>query len=166
MGKLNSSRSLNRYSGVSLLEMLVVLVLVSILLGAVSLNFFTSSSEQVKSAALHLRDQLMVLRDQAILRGKLYSMVFSSAEYEFMTLDADYKLVELENDDFLKPEKLPEGMHFSNLDAYKNKVGDKHALFADSSGILPTFQLGITNKNETWWIIHDTEQGIRVVQQP
>ena len=165
MGKLIPSRSQNRCSGISLLEMLVVLVLVSILLGAVSLNFFTSPSEQVKSAATHLRDQLVVLRDQAILQGKLYSIVFSSSEYEFMTLSADNKLVELENDDFLKSEKLPDGMHFSNLDVYRNKIGDKHALFADSSGILPTFQLGITNESETWWIVHDTEQGFRVVQQ-
>lgn len=165
MGTIKLHDSPKNARGVSLLEMLVVLVLVSILLGAVSLNFFTSSSGTVKTAAEHLKDQITVLREQSILQGTLYSVSFTQRDYEFRVLGKENRLIKVVGDDILQSGTLPEGMHFTHLEFGNNKDSDTPGFFADASGLLPPFELAITNDSDTWWITNTHGAGLRVIQK-
>jgi len=165
MGKLNRIALSPKQAGISLMEILVVMILISILIGTVSLNVLNRSTDQMQTAIETLRDRLLALRDQAILQGRLYSVVFSQNGYTILELDSDNHLVELKDDPILHSDNLPKGVDFSEFDFGSNTKSDKPRLMVDGSGVLPAFRLAITDHKQIWLLSYQSDEGMRIVEQ-
>ena len=79
--------SRHRHKGFTLLELLVVLVIVSILLGAVSLNAFQSTRQRLQTDAQRISLLLQVAREEAIVRNRQTAFEANETGYQFLILN-------------------------------------------------------------------------------
>lgn len=148
--------------GVSLLEMLVVLILVSVLLATVSLNFIGKNANDAETAATRLLERLVALNDEAILQGQLYAVLFNKDGYQFMALNRNNELVPMNDDPLFRKETLPDGVVLSDFRINGAVVDDKAQILFDSTGLLPEFRLTVGNKDHQWNVSHTPSEGIRI----
>lgn len=160
MGKLKKKQS-----GISLLEILVVLILVSVLIGTVRLSINAGSGNRLSKSVDDLKNEIQATRENAILQGRLYAVVFSRNNYTIYVLNNDNKLVEAEKDSGLHSGHLPDGSTFGELSFGDTIETGKTRLIIDPSNPLPTFRLAITNHKQTWWLSNRPEEGLRVTEQ-
>lgn len=160
MGKLNS-----RQTGISLLEILVVLILVSVLVGTVSLSVINRSTNRIQTSIESLRRQIQAIKEDAILQGRLYAIVFADNQYTIYALDNDNHLVRLKNDNTLHSGQLPEGVDFGEFRLGNEVVPGKARLIIQPSSPLPSFRLAITDHKHTWWLSNRPQDGLRINEQ-
>jgi len=160
VGKLKSFQA-----GISLLEILVVLILVSVLVGTVGLSVMSHSANQVRTSIESLRKTVQALKENAILLGRLYTVTFSNDRYTIYVLNKDNQLVKLEGDDTLRSARLPDGAEFSEFWLGNEPVPDKPRLIIEPSSPLPSFRIGITDHKQTWWLSNQPQEGLRIVEQ-
>ena len=160
MGKLRSPQA-----GISLLEILVVLVLVSVLVGTVGLSVMNYSTNQVRTSIESLRKKVQALKEDAILLGRLYTITFSNDRYTIYVLNNDNQLVKLQGEDALQSARLPEGAEFSGFWLGNEPVLNKPRLIIEPSTPLPSFRIAITDQKQTWWLSNRPQEGLHIVEQ-
>lgn len=79
-----SLRFIKRCSGFTLLELLIVLVISGILLGAVTLNSTIGEREWLRQEAKRIALLLQMARDEAIVRDRPISFVLDEYRYRFL----------------------------------------------------------------------------------
>ena len=160
MGKLRFSQA-----GISLLEILVVLIVVSVLVGTVGLSVMNRSANQVRTSIESLRKKVQALKEDAILLGRLYAITFSNNQYTIYVLNKDNQLVTLQGDDALQSARLPEGAEFSEFWLGNEPVLNKPRLIIEPSTPLPSFRIAITDHKHTWWLSNQPQEGLRIDEQ-
>jgi len=160
MGKLKTTQS-----GISLLEILVVLILVSVLVGTVSLSMNLGSTNRMRTSIDLLKKRIQALKEDATLQGRLYTIVFSRNEYTIYVLNNDNQLVKLNDDNGLRSDHLPEGAGFGELRLGDKLITGQTRLIIEPSSPLPSFRLAITDHKQTWWLSNHPQEGLRVIEK-
>ncbi len=78
---------LKRSRGFTLLELLVVLVIMGIMLGAVSLNAMQSTRQRLQTDAQRISLLLQLAREEAIVRNRPTAFEATSAGYRFLVFN-------------------------------------------------------------------------------
>ena len=73
------------YQGFTLIEIMVVIVIVSILVGAVSLTFPRSTDDLLKADAEHFSELLYLAQDEAILQSRDLAVAIDDSGYSFLS---------------------------------------------------------------------------------
>ncbi|MGW8247831.1 MAG: pilus assembly FimT family protein [Acidiferrobacterales bacterium] len=154
-----------KQAGISILEILVVLIMVSVLVGTVGLSLNLGSDHQVRTSIDSLKQRIEALRENAILQNRLYTIVFSKDRYTIYVLDPDNQLVRLKEDGGLRSDRLPRGADFGEFRLDDKVINGEARLIIEPSTPLPAFRLAITNHKQTWWISNRPQEGLRVVEQ-
>ena len=79
----------HRHQGFTLLELLVVLVIVSILLGAVALNAIPGNGQLLQDDAQRIALLLQAARDEAIVRNRAIAFEIDEQRYRFLIRQND-----------------------------------------------------------------------------
>lgn len=154
-----------RQLGISLLEILVVLILVAVLVGTVSVSVMNRPAERMRTSVESLKKQLLALKEDAILQGRLYTIVFSKNQYTIYVLNNENRLVELKDDNGLHSGQLPEGADFGEFTLDNEVVQGKARLIIEPSSPLPSFRLAITDHKQTWWLSNRPQDGLHIDEQ-
>lgn len=88
-------------TGFTLLEMLVVMVIVGITLGAVSFNAMPSERQVLQNDAQRIALLLQLARDEAIIRNRPIAFEAEADRYRFLIFE-DNKWQALQNDDMFR----------------------------------------------------------------
>jgi general secretion pathway protein H len=88
-------------NGFTLLELLVVLVIVGITLGAVSFNAMPSERQILQNDAQRIALLLQLARDEAIVRNRPIAFEADAERYRFLIFE-DNKWQALQNDDMFR----------------------------------------------------------------
>jgi len=73
------------YQGFTLIEIMVVVVIVSILVGAVSLTFPRSTDDLLKADAERFSELLYLAQDEAILQSRDLAIAINNSGYSFLS---------------------------------------------------------------------------------
>ena len=90
--------------GFTLIEIMVVIVIVSILVGAVSLTFPRSTDDLLKEDADRFSELISLFEDEAILESRDLAVAINDAGYSFLSKDGEAWSVF--SDEPFKPRKL------------------------------------------------------------
>jgi len=96
--------------GFTLIEILVVIVIISISVGLVVVNFTTGGVEKTaEEEAIRLQQLLRVAHQQSVIRAEEYGVRFYKTGYRFMKYDEQSKLwADMPNDRLLRSRLLAE----------------------------------------------------------
>ena len=103
------SSSHSRSTGFTLIELLVVVVIISISIGFVVVNFSAESEEDiVKNEIIRLQQILRFAHQQSVIRAEEYGVRFYQTGYRFMRFDEENKTwIDVDKDKLLRYRLLP-----------------------------------------------------------
>jgi type II secretory pathway pseudopilin PulG len=154
-----------KQTGISLLEILVVLIMVSVLVGTVGLSLNFGTAHRVSKSIDSLKERIEALKENAILQNRLYTIVFSGNHYTIYVLNRDNQLVKLKDEDGIRSDRLPKGADFGEFQLGDKVITGEARLLIEPSLPLPTFHLAITDHKQTWWLSNLPQEGLRVIEQ-
>ena len=138
--------------GFTLIEIMVVIVVVSILVGAVSLTFPRSTDDLLKEDADRFSELISLFEDEAILESRDLAVAINDSGYSFLSKNKDGKTWNMFSDEPFKPRKLS-GKVISKLylegDSIKleDKGKTKPQIIIYSSGEMTPFVYSFGYKN-------------------
>jgi len=146
--------------GFTLIELLVVLLVLTVTIGVIGLKLVNRDADEVRDEANRLAALLQTAQDESILQGRILAVQLQDDGYQFLRVDANGKLVAMDQDDTFHARRLPEGMTLTaELDGAP-MTGRSAGLLLDPSGQLPpfsfTFRLG-----DASWQTRNTDGQIR-----
>ncbi len=135
--------------GITLIEILVVLVIISVLVSSVVLLIPDSRSDRLERDAKRLIALTDIAQEQALFNGEDLALSFSQQGYSFMQREEGLWL-SMENDNLLHPRELPEDMHLSlfleGIDVELPVLPkNKPQVFILSDGTMTPFKLNIAD---------------------
>lgn len=159
-----------RHSGFTLLEVVVVLLIITIILGMVGVNLTRNPADTLRDEADRLALVLQNAQQQAILEGKPYGFKFTEKGYQFLRLDANYHLVPIETEELLTPRELPPAMTLTpsettNKNAKPTDPNKRYDVIVfDPSGEFPAFNLALSI-GDLYWYVRGQSDG-QVISSP
>lgn len=148
-------------SGFTLLEIVVVVLIITIILGMVGVNLTRNSSDVLREEAERLAVVLQNAQQQAILEGRPYGFTFTDRGYRFLRIDSSGHLVAVETDELLAPHELPPaltlapetppGTTMAAKTTDENKRRSRVIVF-DPSGEFPAFTLVLSVGDFSWYV--------------
>lgn len=150
--------------GFTLIELLVVMLLMVIVLAMVGLGIGGSESREVREEADRIAVLLQGARQESILQGKVFAVLFSANGYEFLVLDNQKrKFVPLKGDDMLRARRLPAAMSIRSVTVDGAPQGNEPRLILLPTGELPAFSI-VVAQGDNRWVVDGTPDGkIRTV---
>jgi general secretion pathway protein H len=104
-----------RPRGFTLIEILVVLVIISIMVGLISVRMMPDDSALLRTEAERLALLLEQTRDQAVVSGEPIGFSVEQGRYRFWLRDAENQWVPLSGDDLLRQRPLADGVQLAAL---------------------------------------------------
>ncbi|PIY20890.1 MAG: type II secretion system protein GspH [Deltaproteobacteria bacterium CG_4_10_14_3_um_filter_60_8] len=164
-----------RRAGFTLIEVLVVLVIISIVLGVVTLNV-DHRRDDVAEAVRRLGAIVRLASEEAVLRSRELAMQVEPGGYRFLEIGKD-GFVPVEGDEVLRPRQLPEGLELTlalegepvQLVAAEEADGKEDQrparIFLLSSGEVTPFELRLHDPyTEVVWVVAGELTGAITVQ--
>ena len=116
-----------KYSGYSLLELMIVMVVIGVVTSIAALSFSNFGAGVGEKALERLRLDVQLLSNEAIVRSEVLALAFHNKGYTFMRLDEEGENWEvIEKDRFLKPREFKEAMNIRML------IGEEEPELGDS----------------------------------
>lgn len=169
----SASRAHFLISGFTLLEVVIVLLIITIILGIVGVNLTRDQSDILRDEAERLALVLQNAQQQAILEGRPYGFTFTDTGYRFLRLNDDGRLVPIDTDELLSPRRLPPAILLTpERSAAKDTTNDKSTdakkrsdlIVFDPSGEFPAFTF-VLSVGDVFWYVRGQSDG-RVVPSP
>ncbi len=100
-----------RTGGFSLLELIIVLVIIGVVVGAISISITDTRGDNLHFEARRLAARLSLAVDEAVLINQELGFAVETDAYQFLSLnDERWQLISSELDNQLREQQLPEGM--------------------------------------------------------
>ena len=142
-----------RRGGFTLLELLVVMAVLAVMALLVTPSFDALLENAVVRETRRLNGVLRLLRNEAVLRGESYRVVFvlpqSQWRVERITYEGDLEI--LKRPKYLQPRSLPSGMRLIRMEVLEQQIlGSDGVVHIDPSGFSDTFQLWVDYRGDTY----------------
>ena len=149
--------------GFTLLELLVVVMIIGIIVALAGAQLMRSPGEAVRDESEHLALLLQAARDEAILQGRVFAFGAGRDTYRFLRLDRDGKLKLTQNDELLRPRRLPPGVVIESLkiEGLENESSQPKGVVFQPSGDLPAFRLVLAGGGARWAVVGAPDGSIR-----
>jgi general secretion pathway protein H len=149
--KLRAARHGRRDCGFTLIELIVILLILTIVVGLVGLNLTRDASDQLKDEAQRLALVLQAAEEEAILNGRVFVLTVARDGYQVLTPNDKGKLDKISDDALYQPYRLPDGMAISaaSVDGIPAEQGRADILI-DPSGLLPAFTVDFRAGEVRW----------------
>lgn len=152
------------YSGFTLIEILVVMLLLVIVIGMVGLNVTGDEYRAVREESDRLSVLLHAVQQEAILQGKVYAVQFGATGYEFQVVGKDGKFESLaQTDDMLRPRTLPPAMEIRGVTIEGAPAGESSRVVFYPTGEAPVFEVSFVQANARWRVTGKLNGNIRSV---
>lgn len=101
-----------RAQGFSLLELLIVVTIIGIFIGAAVLSIgVTGRDREMEREMLRFGSLLELMREEALMQGREYGVLVTRSGYRFYIYDyMQQQWVEPAGDNLMRPRNLPEGL--------------------------------------------------------
>ena len=150
--------------GFTLIELLVVMLLMVIVLAMVGLGIGGSESREVREEADRIAVLLQNARQESILQGKVFAVMFSADGYKFLVLDnSKRKFVPVTGDDILRPRRLPASISIRSVVVDGSPQGSQPRLILLPTGELPTFSIVVARGDDKWQVDGTPDGQIKTV---
>jgi len=151
--------------GFTLIELLVVMLLLVIVLGMVGLSIGGGESRAVQEEADRMALLLQSARQESILQGKVFAVVFTTTGYEFLILDSGKRKFEpLKGDDMLRARRLPPAISIRSVVVDGAPQGSEPRLILLPTGELPAFSVVLAQGGNSWRVDGTPDGEIKSVQ--
>ena len=165
----NGSVKMQRQSGFTLVEIIVVMVIVGILVTVVTLSFGNSQARQGRDYLRQISALIDLATEQAVFNSRDYGLSFSKQGYRFFELE-DGIWRNLSNDRMFKTRDIPQGFqHVLYLEGIKVVLAQddkkKPQIYITSDGEVSQFQLDVFDQSNYIYRLQADEQGIFQVAQ-
>ena len=144
--------------GFTLIEVVVVLLIITIILGMVGVNLTRNPSDVLRDEAQRLALVLQNAQQQAILEGRPYGFAFADDGYRFLRLNDKGRLAPIEFDELLSPRQLPVPISLAAAGSTADKTRSASAakppdlIVFDPSGEFPAFTLVLSVGDISWYV--------------
>lgn len=146
--------------GFTLIELLVVVALIGLVLTYVVIHIERDLDQVAELEAQRFKALIEYARDESLLSGKPYAIEFdeSKSGYRFLTTGTAWQ--EIDNDQVLRPRRLPEGIQaqLALLDAVKGQ----HLIVVDGLGTITPFTLSLRGDTREYRVTTDAAQNITI----
>jgi general secretion pathway protein H len=156
-GSLSASR------GFTLIELVVVVLLLSIIVGMVAVNLGTDDTSEVRNEAERLALLINAAQQDAILDGQVLALALEERGYHFLRLNDAGTLAPIIGDELLRPRELAPGIMVSAIEIAGNEQKEQRAILLQPSGELEDFAITLSKGTARWQIKGSLTEGIRSV---
>lgn len=137
----------------------MVVVLIGIVVGMASLQFGGDNDTAVRTESERLTLLVQAAQEAAILQGDLLLLQVADNGYRFSRVDNNNKLVLLEQDDVLRPRRLPEGVEIGALEI-EGATEDIGGAWLFPTGELSAFSVTLRDrKGASRWRVEGAANG-------
>ena len=153
-----------RCAGFTLLELVVVVLLLSIILGLVAVNLNRDDSGELRDEAQRQALLLNTAQQDAILEGQVLALALEPGGYHFMRLTDSGTLQPITQDELLRARELPSGMKISAVEIAGKETtqSDKpDGIVLQPSGELDEFTITLQKGQLRWQVKGSLADGIR-----
>lgn len=156
-----------RWRGFTLIELVVVMLILTIILGMVGVRLTHDESDLIRDEARRLALVLQNAQEQAILEGRPYAFALTDDGYLFLRLGDDGKLVPVQADAVLAPRRLPRSMTL-----YPHKPADDDArrradlILFDPAGEFQAFTMVFEVGGLVWYVRGSADGRIESTSTP
>lgn len=139
-------------SGFTLIELVVVLLILSIILGLAGIRLTRDQGDTLRDEARRLALVLQNAQQQAVLEGRPYAFALTDDGYRFLQLNSKGRLVPIETDELLAPRKLPSPMTLDPLKKSEDTKKRVDLIVFDPSGEFPAFTMVLSIGQLNWYV--------------
>lgn len=154
---MNQSR--HTHLGFTLIEVVVVMLLLAIIAATVGLNLAKDPASEVREEAERLAILINIAKDQAILEGRFYGILFDETGYEFTRLNFEGELKIINDDTLLRKREFSGDVQLAgiSIDGKSTEI-DGSGFLVTPIGQHPTFIVSLSH-NDNHWQVLATEEG-------
>jgi len=142
-----------RTSGFTLIEVLVVLVIVTIVIGVVAAKLLPGAGDRAREEGERLVLLLQTARQEAVLNGRIYAFAASEHGYDFLRVDANGRLRRVDDDELLRERRLPPGVRIVALRIEGAGDAEKDGVLLSPTGEVPAFVLVLEDDATRWRVV-------------
>jgi general secretion pathway protein H len=160
----NSRYRAQRCAGFTLLELVVVVLLLSIMLGLVVVNLSRDDSGELRDEAQRLALLLNTAQQDAILKGQVLALALEPGGYHFMRLTDAGTLQPITQDELLRARELPSDIKISAVEIAGTETTDTQkpkGIVLQPSGELDEFTITLQKGQLRWQVKGSLADGIR-----
>ena len=155
-------RACRPQAGFTLLEILVVMVLIAIIAGMVGVNLRHDPAAAVREEAQRLALLLQTAQEEAILQGTLFAISMEPTRYQFLRLDDNGVMKNINTDALLHQRELPNDVKIVNVLIDGADSGqDKKGFILTPLGDLPNFSIVLEDNGYRWQVEGFADGSIR-----
>lgn len=153
---------IRQQTGFTLLELLVVMLLLAIIAGMVGVNLMRDPATTVREEAQRLGLLLQTAQEEAILQGTLYAISMEPARYQFLHLDDEGVMKNIDSDTLLGPRELPDDVKIVSV-LIDGAVSDqeKTGFIITPLGDLPDFAIVFEHDGHRWQVEGSADGSIK-----
>ncbi len=155
---------IGRCAGFTLLEIVVVVLLLSIMLGLVAVNLSSDDSGELRDEAQRLALLLNTAQQDAILEGQVLALALEPGGYHFMRLTDAGTLQPITQDELLRARELPPDIKISAVEIAgkaTTETDKPSGIVLQPSGELDEFTITLQKGSTRWYVKGSLADGIR-----
>jgi general secretion pathway protein H len=158
------ARRIGGYAGFTLLELVVVVLLLSIIVGLVTVNLSSDDSAELRDEAQRLALLLNTAQQDAILEGQVLALALEPGGYHFMRLTDAGTLQPITGDELLRARELPPDIKISAVEVAGKAITETEkpsGIVLQPSGELDEFTITLQKGSTRWYVKGSLADGIR-----
>jgi general secretion pathway protein H len=149
--KSRAARQGRRDCGFTLIELIVIVLILTVVIGLVGLNLTRDASDQLKDETQRLGMVVQAAQEEAILNGRIFALTVARDGYQVLTPDDKGLLSAIKGDALYQPHPLPDGIEISaaTLEGQPAEKG-RIDIVIDPTGLLPAFSVEFRAGDIRW----------------